>query len=129
MEAAGQNEGTSDKKDTGDNYLFHSLINKPKRMSELSILSNLVDFGGDDEVVLVKAADFMGKEFDFHLALMVKVKIGVVAFLFGDSADSVNEDERLFKIFKGELFGDFVRIGFENPTSYLSQVVIDFIGR
>jgi hypothetical protein len=87
-----------------------------------SSLIEAVDFGGHDEVTFGEAVNLVSPESDFSFAPSQQ-NVGVVALLFGDCANAIDEIESLFEVGELELAVKMMLVG-DGP---LWDASVDFL--
>ena len=83
-----------------------------------------VDFGGHDEVTFGEAVDLVRPQGDFGFA-PDQQDVGMVALLFGERADFIDEIERLLEVGKLELAVKVMLVG-NIPLRYASAQLLNF---
>ncbi len=98
----------------------------PRRL-RLHFDGDLIDLGGEDEIVFAQATDGVRPQFNGNVAIAFDVKIGVVTIFFGDLSDFVEERQPGHEVLDRPVFADPFSIVGEIPTVELGQLIGRFV--
>ena len=94
-----------------------------------SVIGKLVDLGGQDEIVLRQPADGVRVQFDPHVAIALQVQVGMMAFVFGDLGDALEEIDAGHEVLHDPILANALAVVRQSPAVELRQLPLSFFER